>query len=159
MRQVFLLLLSLTAIALWSCDDCTDCGVSDDEPRLRVEFHNASNNSNLSVNIDSINGRYSGDIDRIQDTVLNVYALPLDMFAEQSTFYVKTFKSSDTLELSPLYDTLVVNYKLSTRQTIRNRYRFVAREISIEEHSYDSVSLICTFDNCEMDDTVLEIYY
>lgn len=159
MRHVFLLLLSLTAALLWSCGDCVECGVINNEPRLRIEFHNSVNDGNIRINIDSINNRYSGDIELINDTLLHAYTFPLDMLADQSTFMLKTFKSADTLEESPLFDTLTLSYELVIEQTIRNRYRYVARQIDVDSHTFDSTALICTFSNCEMDDTVLEVYY
>lgn len=160
-KHIFVLILVLGSLlsALTSCDDCTDCGVVMNEPRLLVRFFEDSTKTSLAVTIDTINNVYSGEISNVKDTVRTFYRLPLDMYNDSTLLTIRSVKSTDSLEEFPQYDTLLISYELNLEKSPLNVYRYRASQIRVRQHTYDSAVLICTFSNCDMDDTELRLYY
>lgn len=156
---VLIFVISTLSLGLVACDDCTDCGVVKNEPRLLVRFYEDSTRKVLPITIDTINNVYSGEIETVKDTLVSFYRLPLDMFSDTTMLTIRSIKSSDSLAEYPQYDTLLISYELNLEKSPLNRYRYRASRIRLIEHTYDSASLICTFSNCDMDDTELRLYY
>ncbi|MGF1638155.1 MAG: hypothetical protein ACFCUU_13840 [Cyclobacteriaceae bacterium] len=89
-----------------------------------------------------------------QDTLVNVFNLPLNMDADSSVFYF-TFES---LFLT-VQDTLAVSYNRSIQSGF-SRVNLIARNTQVLRHSFDSLALRgCQSENCNSNDVIIQTFF
>ncbi|MCC5930439.1 MAG: hypothetical protein JJU28_14420 [Cyclobacteriaceae bacterium] len=89
-----------------------------------------------------------------QDTVINVFNIPLNMEADSSTFYF-TFESI----LSQIQDTLTVRYSRNITSGFF-RVNLLAQDALVSRHTFDSISVTgCRGSNCISNEVTIRSYF
>ncbi len=101
--------------------------------------------------IDEVLAPGSVDFELLGDTIINEYALPVNMQSDTTTFYFSYHNIKDTLQ---------IYYHREIFQNL-DGFRMLIRDIGYnrEVTTFDSVSVICQNQTCSHDRTTIIVYF
>jgi len=122
---------------------------------LRADSASLEDDYNLfrtgKARIDEVLAPGSVDFEVLGDTIIDTYALPVNMQSDTTTFYFSYHKMNDTLQ---------IYYHREIFQNL-DGFRMLIKDIGYnrEVTTFDSVSVICQNQTCSHDGATIIVYF
>lgn len=160
MKSTYLIGLVFLIAGFCSCNTCTDCVPVTSNPFISVRFQIDTTNTNVNINLQTLNGIPAENILLIQeDTVSNSFQFPINLGTDTTIFNFDFFLLTDTLRQNLRSESLTMTYRRLENINERRRVFLTIDSIAILSSSFPRDTLTCfNPDNCTGDAHTVNLF-
>lgn len=145
MRFLVSILFGFLAFSFYSCEEGSDdIDITQYEPFVTIGFYNA------------IDEKVVTPIDQVTPSVGTAFSFETDAATYKLPLDINSDKSEFTITIAGIDGILNLEYVPRVENQV-NILRFLMEEVTVVNHSYDSVKVICE-SNCLSNETEIKIY-